>query len=78
MSEICHPNYLGAYGLFGTLDTDIGVLHLSDTKRMAEGMLHHVMAAYMGIGFVDILLKDLEALLPQVLEVTERARRAKS
>jgi hypothetical protein len=78
MSEICHPNYLGAYGLFGTLDHEIGVLHLSDAKMANKGMLHHVMAAFMGIGFVDVQLKELELLLPRVLEISEKARRART
>ena len=39
LSEICHPNYLGHYAFFGSLDTARATLHLSDRDVLIRKLL---------------------------------------
>lgn len=71
LSEFCHPNYSGQFGLYATLDHDTGTTTFSAQKMVDVGMLDLLLAPLMMVGLIENAARDVEALLPKITEIHE-------
>jgi hypothetical protein len=69
LSEWCHPNGLGHYFAFATLDTKTGITTFSKHKMLGKGgMLGHILAVYLTLGFIEHAMDRLDDLVLNISE----------
>src|SRR5262249_52372351 len=73
LSERCHPNSLGHFFFFGTLDTKSGTTTFSDSKELGLN-LRHIMPAALLIPFVENSMERLDATIEKLADAHFRAQ----
>jgi hypothetical protein len=69
LSEFCHPNYAGVYGMFSTIDHLELVGTISDEIAVNIGIFSIVMAALTTLLEVRLVIGWIEILLPSIVRL---------
>jgi hypothetical protein len=72
LSEWCHPNWLGHYMFFATLDTETGTVTFSDEKHRQE-KLDLILGAAILIVVVEDCMVRLDKAIPELAELHSNA-----
>jgi hypothetical protein len=68
LCEWSHPNGIGHYFTFGTLDHETGTVAFSTKKLYDKNLLNHVLAVYLMIGLIVSAMERLDALIIRISE----------
>jgi hypothetical protein len=71
LSEMCHPNSLGQYLAFATLDKTTAVETFSDLAGLNRGMFSCVVGALYMVAAIDDALTRLELLEPRIVALNK-------
>ena len=72
LSETCHPNSLGHHQLFGSLDTEAGIVTYSDVHKL-QRHLNHILAAAILLGFGGTCMDRLDIAILKIAKLQHAA-----
>lgn len=75
LSEMCHPNYLGHWVYFASLDVDADTVHLSDNASYEPGIFNVIAGGIFIICLVETSMDRIDELFPKILQLSEADRR---
>jgi len=78
LSELCHPNFWGHFGLFGTINREAYETTFPSPERWFPMILTQVLGAAMCSAVAEIVFNNLDKAVPRVAELQRRIRPAGS